>query len=74
MKTEGQSTGLSTGIFGCHTRMEITASVSLSRTFLSSQSFQKKYCEEPLIQEIMYLDKRIDELAKGKSLEKIFRK
>ncbi len=30
--------------------------------------------EEPLMQEIRYLDKLIDELAKGKSLEKIFRK
>ena len=29
--------------------------------------------EEPLMQEIRYLDKLIDELAKGKSLEKIFR-
>ena len=30
--------------------------------------------KEPLMQEIRYLDKLIDELAKGKSLEKIFRK
>ena len=30
--------------------------------------------EEPLMREIRYLDKLIDELAKGKSLEKIFRK
>ena len=30
--------------------------------------------EEPLMQEIRYLDKLVDELAKGKSLEKIFRK
>ena len=30
--------------------------------------------EEPLMQEIRYLDKLIDELAKGKSLQKIFRK
>ncbi len=30
--------------------------------------------EEPLMQEIRYLDKFIDELVKGKSLEKIFRK
>ena len=30
--------------------------------------------EEPLMQEIRYLDKLIDELAKGKSLEKTFRK
>ena len=29
--------------------------------------------EEPLMQEIRYLDKMIDELAKGKALEKIFR-
>ena len=29
---------------------------------------------EPLMQEIRYLDKLIDELAKGKPLEKIFRK
>ena len=29
--------------------------------------------EEPLMREIRYLDKLIDELAKGKSLEKIFR-
>ncbi|WP_291291153.1 DUF2200 domain-containing protein [Enterococcus sp.] len=28
---------------------------------------------EPLMQEIRYLDKLIDELAKGKALEKIFR-
>ncbi|GIO23826.1 DUF2200 domain-containing protein [Oceanobacillus sp. J11TS1] len=30
--------------------------------------------EEPLMQEIRYLDKLIDELAKGKTMEKIFRK
>ena len=30
--------------------------------------------EEPLMQEIRYLDKLVDELAKGKSMEKIFRK
>ncbi|MCI8622621.1 MAG: DUF2200 domain-containing protein [Provencibacterium sp.] len=29
--------------------------------------------EEPLMQEIRYLDKLIDELAKGKPVEKIFR-
>ena len=29
--------------------------------------------EEPLMQEIRYLDKLVDELAKGKSLEKILR-
>ena len=29
--------------------------------------------EEPLMQEIRYLDKLVDELAKGKSMEKIFR-
>nr|WP_255574272.1 DUF2200 domain-containing protein [Halobacillus sp. Nhm2S1] len=30
--------------------------------------------EEPLMQEIRYLDKLIDELAKGKAIEKILRK
>lgn len=30
--------------------------------------------EEPLMQEIRYLDKMVDELAKGKSLEKILRR
>lgn len=30
--------------------------------------------EEPLMQEIRYLDKLIDELAKGKALEKILRR
>lgn len=30
--------------------------------------------EEPLMQEIRYLDKLIDELARGKSMEKILRK
>ena len=30
--------------------------------------------EEPLMREIRYLDKLVDELSKGKSLEKIFRK
>ena len=30
--------------------------------------------EEPLMQEIRYLDKLVDELAKGKVLEKILRK
>ena len=30
--------------------------------------------EEPIMQEIRYLDKLVDELAKGKTLEKIFRK
>ncbi|PTL38214.1 DUF2200 domain-containing protein [Alkalicoccus saliphilus] len=30
--------------------------------------------EEPLMQEIRYLDKMIDELAKGKAMEKILRK
>lgn len=30
--------------------------------------------EEPLMQEIRYLDKLVDELAKGKKMEKILRK
>ena len=30
--------------------------------------------EEPLMQEIRYLDKLVDELAKGKALDKILRK
>ena len=30
--------------------------------------------EEPLMQKIRYLDKLVDELAKGKDLEKILRK
>ncbi|HVP84243.1 MAG TPA: DUF2200 domain-containing protein [Rhizomicrobium sp.] len=30
--------------------------------------------EEPLMQEIRYMDKLIDELAKGKTMEKILRK
>lgn len=30
--------------------------------------------KEPLMQKIRYLDKLVDELAKGKTLEKIFRK
>lgn len=30
--------------------------------------------EDPLMQKIRYLDKLIDELAKGKAIEKIFRK
>lgn len=30
--------------------------------------------EDPLMQKIRYLDKLVDELAKGKSLDKIFRK
>ena len=30
--------------------------------------------EEPIMQEIRYLDKLIDELAKGKSMDKILRK
>ncbi|MBS5360071.1 DUF2200 family protein [Finegoldia magna] len=29
--------------------------------------------EEPLMQEIRYLDKMVDELAKGKKIEKILR-
>jgi hypothetical protein len=29
--------------------------------------------EEPLMQEIRYLDKLVDELARGKAMEKIFR-
>lgn len=32
-----------------------------------------EYIEEPLMQEIRYLDKLIDELARGKSMEKILR-
>lgn len=30
--------------------------------------------EEPLMKEIRYLDKLVDELAKGKAIDKIFRK
>ena len=30
--------------------------------------------EDPLMQEIRYLDKLVDELAKGKAMEKILRK
>lgn len=30
--------------------------------------------EDPLMQEIRYLDKLVDELAKGKAMEKVLRK
>ena len=33
-----------------------------------------EYIQEPTMQEIRYLDKLIDELAKGKAMEKILRK
>jgi hypothetical protein len=33
-----------------------------------------EHIEDPLMKEIRYLDKPIDELAKGKSMEKILRK
>ena len=33
----------------------------------------KTKIEDPLMQKIRYLDKLIDELAKGKAIEKIFR-
>lgn len=33
-----------------------------------------EFIEDPLIQEIRYLDKLVDELAKGKPMEKILRK
>jgi hypothetical protein len=33
-----------------------------------------EHVEEPLMREIRYLDKLIDELAKGKTMEKILRK
>ena len=33
-----------------------------------------EYIEEPLMQEIRYLDKLIDELARGKDMDKILRK
>lgn len=33
-----------------------------------------EHIEEPLMPEIRYLDKLVDELAKGKSMEKILRK
>lgn len=30
--------------------------------------------KEPLMQKIRYLDKLVDELAKGKAIEKVFRR
>lgn len=33
-----------------------------------------EHIEEPLMQEIRYLDKLVDELAKGKAMDKIIRK
>lgn len=36
--------------------------------------YRVKEIEEPLMQKIRYLDKLIDELSKGKSMEKILRK
>ncbi|WP_227396015.1 DUF2200 domain-containing protein [Jeotgalibacillus aurantiacus] len=33
-----------------------------------------EHIEEPVMQEIRYMDKMIDELAKGKAMEKILRK
>jgi hypothetical protein len=33
-----------------------------------------EHVEDPLMQKIRYLDKLIDELAKGKAMEKILRK
>jgi hypothetical protein len=35
---------------------------------------QRQDIKEPTMQEIRYLDKLIDELAKGKAMEKILRK
>ena len=35
--------------------------------------YSKEKLEEPLMQEIRYLDKLVDELAKGKAMEKILR-
>ena len=36
--------------------------------------FKKEDIDEPLMKEIRYLDKLIDELAKGKAMDKILRK
>lgn len=42
-------------------------------TFVVSKKIKQKI-EDELIQKIRYLDKLIDELAKGKVMEKILRK
>ncbi len=36
--------------------------------------YRVEYIEDPLMQKIRYLDKMVDELAKGKTMEKILRK
>ena len=36
-------------------------------------AFERCVSEEPLMREIRYLDKLIDELAKGKAMDKILR-
>ena len=46
-------------------RKEITGSVCGVRV---------ETMDDPLMQEIRYLDKLVDELAKGKALEKVLRK
>ena len=37
-------------------------------------SRRAKICENPLMRDIRYLDKLVDELARGKAMEKILRK
>ena len=45
---------------------------SIDRPWLSYYS--KEAIEDPLMRQIRYLDKLVDELAKGKAMEKILRK
>lgn len=55
--------------------MPATRSRAMCRTCRSLRSEAGRgYIKEPTMQEIRYLDKLIDELAKGKAMEKILRK
>ena len=51
---------------------QINENVSLIKGMICG--YRVEEIEEPLMQKIRYLDKLIDELAKGKSMDKILRK
>jgi hypothetical protein len=53
-------------------RAKLNPNASLIRGVICG--YRVEEIENPLTQKVRYLDKLIDELAKGKAMEKIFRK
>ena len=70
----GRMAGVSRQTISLIERGDYSPSVTLALTLARICGVRVEEVEDPLMREIRYLDKLVDELAKGKPMEKILRK